>query len=86
MPAIRRGKQGEIKQFLQGKKSYKKTYTMKKSAENHVTFELWIIVKYRKGKINKYGLEYLVYVVDQADVRLNYIRTDYRKRFGIESS
>lgn len=86
MPAIRRGKQGGINQFLQGRKSYKTTYTMKKSAEDYVTFDLWIIVKYRKGKRNKYGLEYLVYVVYKADVSLNYIQTDYRKRFGIESS
>ncbi|MGK7885078.1 MAG: ISH3 family transposase [Crocosphaera sp.] len=86
MPAIRRGKKGGIKQFLQGRKSYKTTYTMKKSAEDYVTFDLWIIVKYRKGKRNKYGLEYLVYVVYKADVSLNYIQTDYRKRFGIESS
>ncbi len=86
MPAIRRGKQGGIKQFLKGRKSYKTTYTMKKSLEDYVTFDLWIIVKYRKGKRNKYGLEYLAYVVYKANVSLNYIQTDYRKRFGIESS
>ncbi|GGA18904.1 hypothetical protein [Okeania sp. KiyG1] len=86
MPAIRRGKQGGINQFLQGRKSYQTTYTMKKSLDDYVTFDLWIIVKYRKGKRNKYGLEYLVYVVYKADVSLNYIQTDYRKRFGIESS
>ncbi|MGB5592793.1 MAG: hypothetical protein WBM32_01425 [Crocosphaera sp.] len=86
MPAIRRGKQGGINQFLKGKKSYQTTYTMRKSLDDYVTFELWIIVKYRKGKINKYGIEYLAYVVYKADVNLNYIQTDYRKRFGIESS
>ena len=86
MPAIRRGKQGGINQFLKGRKSYQTTYTMRKSRDDYVTFELWIIVKYRKGKRNKYGIEYLAYVVYKADVSLNYIQTDYRKRFGIESS
>lgn len=86
MPAIRRGKQGGIKQFLKGKKSYKTIYTMGKSSEDYVTFDLWIIVKYRKGKRNKYGLEYLAYVVYKSNVSLHYIQTDYRKRFGIESS
>ncbi|MGB5596771.1 MAG: hypothetical protein WBM32_01800 [Crocosphaera sp.] len=59
---------------------------MMKSLEDYVTFDLWIIVKYRKGKRNKYGLEYLAYVVYKARVSLDYIQTDYRKRFGIESS
>ncbi len=86
MPAIRRGKQGGINQFLKGRKSYQTTYTMRKSRDDYVTFELWIIVKYRKGKRNKYGIEYLAYIVYKADVSLNYIQTDYRKRFGIESS
>ena len=86
MPAIRRGKQGGIKQFIKGKKSYKTTYTMTKSLEDYVTFDLWIIVKYRKGKRNKYGLEYLAYVVYKASISRHFIQTDYRKRFGIESS
>jgi hypothetical protein len=53
---------------------------MMKSLEDYVTFDLWIIVKYRKGKRNKYGLEYLAYVVYKARVSLDYIQTDYRKR------
>ncbi len=50
MPAIRRGKKGGMKQFLKGKKSYKTTYTMTRSKDDSVTFDLWIICKYRKGK------------------------------------
>ncbi|MBG1262561.1 transposase [Nostoc commune] len=86
MPAIRRGKQGGIKQFLKGKKSYKTTYTMTRSKDDSVTFDLWIICKYRKGKRGKYGVEYFAYVVYKAKASLSYIHQDYRKRFGIESS
>ena len=86
MPAIKTGKTGGIKQFLKGRKSYKTTYTMQKSKENFVTFDLWIICKYKKGKRKKHGIEYFVYVVEQAKISLDYVYTDYRKRFGIESS
>ena len=68
MPAIRRGKQGGIKQFLKGRKSDKTNYTMSRSQEDFVTFELWIIClpsnggQYKKGKRGQKGLEYYVYV------------------------
>ena len=86
MPAIRRGKTGGIKQFLKGKSSYKTTYTMSRSKDDNVTFDLWIVCKYRKGKRKKHGVEYFAYVVYKAKVNLSYIHQDYRKRFGIESS
>ncbi|GBF79503.1 ISH3 family transposase [Aphanothece sacrum] len=86
MPAIKTGKTGGIKQFLQGRKSYKTTYTMEKNKEDFVTLDLWIICKYKKGKRKKHGIEYFVYVVYQPKIRLDYIHTDYRRRFGIESS
>ncbi|MDF5724401.1 MAG: ISH3 family transposase [Rhizonema sp. PD37] len=86
MPAIRRGKKGGIKQFLKGKKSYKTTYTMTRNKDDSVTFELWIICKYRKGKRGKNGIEYFAYVIYKAKTSLTYIHEDYRKRFGIESS
>lgn len=86
MPAIRRGKKGGIKQFLKGKKSYKTTYTMTRNKDDSVTFELWIICKYRKGKRGKNGIEYFAYAIYKAKTSLTYIHEDYRKRFGIESS
>ena len=58
MPAIRRGKQGGIKQFLKGRKSYKTTYTMSRSKDDFVTFDIWIICKYKKGKRGQNGIEY----------------------------
>ncbi len=86
MPAIRRGKQGGIKQFLKGRKSYNTTYTMGSEEENSVTFNLWIVCKYKKGKRGKHGVEYFAYVVYKVSTSLTYIHQDYRKRFGIETS
>ena len=86
MPAIRNGKIGGIQQYLQGGKSYKTTHTMNLGKDNEVTFDLWVVCKYQKGKRGKYGIEYLAYVVYKVEIGLNYIYQDYRKRFGIESS
>ena len=59
---------------------------MTRSQDEFVTFDLWIICKYRKGQRGKHGIEYFAYVVDQASISLKYIQEDYRKRFGLESS
>ena len=86
MPAIKRGKTGGINQFLKGKKSYKTKYTMSSKKGKSVTFELWIVCRYQKGKRGKKGVEYLVYVVYKVKTSLAHIRQSYRQRFGIESS
>lgn len=86
MPAIRRGKQGGVNQFLKGRKSYKTTYTMTSNKGNSVTFELAVICKYRRGKRKRKGIEYLVYVIYKLTTSLNHIHSSYRQRFGIESS
>ena len=86
MPAIRNGKTGGIQQYLQGGKSYKTTHTMNLGKDNEVTFDLWVVCKYQKGKRGKYGIEYLAYVVYKVTIGLDYIYQDYRQRFGIESS
>jgi putative transposase len=86
LPAIKRGKTGGIKQFLQGRKSYKTHHTMKDAEGKSVTFEVWIVCRYQKGTRGKKGVEYLVYVVHKVKTSFGYIREDYRKRFGIESS
>ncbi|MBD0388078.1 MAG: ISH3 family transposase [Nostoc sp. C3-bin3] len=86
MPAIKTGKKGGIKQFLKGRKSYKTTYTITRDEDDSVTFDLWIVCKYRKSKRQKHGVQYFVYVVNKIKTNLNYIYEDYRKRFGIETS
>ena len=86
MPAIKTGKSGGIKQLLKGKKSYRTTYTITRDKDDSVTFELWIVCKYRKGKHKKHGVQYFVYVAYKSKTNLDYIYEDYRKRFGIETS
>ncbi|MCC5604926.1 ISH3 family transposase [Nostoc favosum] len=86
MPAIKTGKQGGIKQFLKGRKSYKTTYTITRAKDDSVTFDLGIICKYRKGKRKKCGVQYFAYVTYKINTNLEYIYQDYRKRFGIETS
>ncbi len=58
MPAIKNGISGGINQYLKGQKSYQTTHTMNEGKDNEVTFPLWIVCKYRKGKRGKYGIEY----------------------------
>lgn len=86
MPAIKNGKTGGINQYLKGQKSDKTTQTMNPGKDNEVTFDLWVVCKYQKGKRGKHGIEYLAYVVYKVTIGLDYIYQDYRKRFGIESS
>ena len=86
MPAIRNGKTGGINQYLKGRKSYKTTHTLNKNRDNEVTFPVWIVGKYLKGKRGKFGIKYLPYVVYKVKISLDYIYQDYRKRFGIEAS
>ncbi len=74
MPAIRRGKQGGIKQFLKGRRSYKTTHTMSRGKDDFVTFDIWIICKYKKGERGLSGLEYYVYVTYKVTTSSNHIR------------
>ena len=86
MPAIKTWKSGGIKQFFKGKKSYKTTYTITRDKDDSVTFDLWIVCKYKKGKGKQHRVQYFVYVIHKVKTSLSYIYQDYRKRFGIETS
>jgi hypothetical protein len=76
MPAIRRGKKKGIKQFSKRKSSYKTTYTMSRGQDDDVTFDLWIVCKYRKGKRKKRGVEYIAYVAYNVKVSLTYVHME----------
>ena len=86
MPVIIRGKQGGTKQLLQGRHSYQTTYTMSSDKYESVTFDVWVVCTYNKGKRRKRGIEYFAYVVHDVQFSLKSIHGDYRLRFGIESS
>ncbi|MGK7949517.1 MAG: hypothetical protein AB4368_12135, partial [Xenococcaceae cyanobacterium] len=57
---------------------------MNEGQENEVTFPLYIVTKYRRGKRGKHGIEYLPYVVYKVEISLDSIYQNYRQRFGIE--
>ncbi len=59
---------------------------MTRGKDDSVTFDLWIICKYKNGKRGKHGIEYFAYVAHRVKTSLTYLHQDYRKIFGIESS
>ncbi len=86
MPVIIRGKQGGTRQLLQGQHSYQTTYTMVSDKYESVTFDVWVVCTYKKGKRGKHGIEYFAYAVHELQLSLKSIHGNYRLRFGIESS
>lgn len=86
MPAIIRGKHGGTRQLIRGRRSYKTTYTLNSDKYGSVTFQVWIVCTYKKGKRRAHGREFFVYAVYNIKLSLYSIHDDYRLRFGIESS
>jgi IS4 transposase len=86
MPAIIRGKHGGTRQLIRGRQSYKTTYTLNSDKYGSVTFDAWIVCKYKKGKRRAHGREFFIYAVHKVKLSLHLIHDDYRLRFGIESS
>jgi len=85
-PVIIRGKKGGTRQLLKGGKSYKTVYTMHSQKYGAVTFDVWVVCIYSKGRYGKHGIEYLAYAVCKPPMSLKGIQKAYRKRFGIETS
>ena len=83
VPVVKKG--NKIKKMLIGNKSRRDTYTMKNSKKK-VELDIFIDVKYMKGKRGKNGCENLGFVVFGVDWPPRKISTVYRRRFAIESS
>lgn len=86
MPVIIRGKQGGTRNLIQGRCSYKTAYTMTSQQYGTVTFDVWVVCKYKKGKRRQRGIELFAYAVYEPHLSLASIHDNYRLRFGIESS
>ncbi len=86
LPAVIRGKKGGTRRLLRGGGSYKTVYTMKSWKYGSVTFDIWIVCVYSKGKYGRHGIRYFAYAVYKIPLNLRAIHKDYRKRFGIETS
>ncbi len=50
-----------------------------------VTFDVWIVCTYSKGRHGKHGIKYSAYAVCKPPMSLLGIHKAYRKRFGIET-
>jgi len=85
MPVIRRGAQ--IKTLLKVNRSYQTRYTMTSLQHGSVTFNLWVVCRYLKGRRGKRGIERLGYVViGELSWQPVQVRDGYRRRFGVETS
>jgi len=86
IPVVIRGKKGGTRQLVRDKRTRKTTYTMESAEYGSVTFDVWIVCVYSKGKYGKHGTAAFAYAVNNIGIRLREIFKDYRKRFGIETS
>ena len=86
MPVIIRGKKGGTRALLLPKKSYITNYTMQSITYGSVTFKVYVVGIYLKGKQGKHGIEYQAFAVHKVSIPLHSLPDEYRKRFGIECS
>jgi len=87
IPVIIRGKQGGTRALLQGKQSYRTSYTMCSRQHGKATFEIGVVRKYSKGRYGHHGVKWFAYVLlGPIGSPLSQIYQDYRQRFGIEST
>lgn len=85
MPVVCRGER--MKALLKVNKSYKTTYTMRSQEHGEVTFTVWVVCRYLKGRRGKHGIERLGYVViGNLPWQPTQVRDGYRRRFGVETS
>ncbi|MEM1309038.1 MAG: transposase [Cyanobacteria bacterium P01_H01_bin.153] len=86
MPAIIRGKGGGTRALCQGRQSYRTPYTLKSPEYGSVGCDMAVVCRYYKGRRQRHGIQYLVFVVHRVKVALSQLPTHYRNRFGIETS
>lgn len=85
MPVVRRG--AEMKALLKTRHSYQTSYTMTSVQHGSVTFSVWVVCRYLKGRRGKRGIERLGYVViGELPRNPEQVRDGYRCRFGVETS
>jgi putative transposase len=76
-----------IKANLKGRKSKIICYTMKSpKTKATATFDLSLVCKYSKKKYNRKGARYFAYALIGTIPKPKKVFSEYRKRFGIESS
>lgn len=83
--APQRGKTGGIKGRCHGLTRMEE-YTMTSKEDGSVTFPLAIVAKNSAGKYNRHGRKHFAYAVLNGGPDEHHVYSDYRSRFGIESS
>jgi hypothetical protein len=94
MPAVKRGKKPTTAGGPTGtyalaaaKQSHWTTYTLQSAHDGHVEFDLAVVCHNTRGQRGRHQREALLYATWGLTPRpLSWIRTTYRRRFGIESS
>lgn len=86
MPIPKKGRSGGVRKLFKGRKSYRTSYTVKSPKDGSITVQAEVVVKYSKGKYNRKGIEYFAYVVHRYHKPIGAAFSEYRRRFGIESS
>jgi hypothetical protein len=94
MPAVKRGKKPTTAGGPTGtyalaaaKQSHWTSYTLKSAQEGHVTFDLAVVCHNTRGQRGRHQREALLYATWGLTHRpLSWMRTTYRRRFGIEAS
>ncbi len=86
MPLIIRGKQGGTRALVDQKRTYKTQYTMHSQQYGSVTFDVWVVGRYKMGRHRQHGVEYHAFALYKGHLPIRALPGDYRKRFGIESS
>ena len=85
IPCVARDKSGGIRALHKGWRSYSATYTMR-SENKKAAFQVNVVVRYRRGRWRRHGVEYLAFAVHDINIPVSRTHREYRRRFGVESS
>jgi len=86
MPGIIRGKTGGTRALCSGSCSYRTSYCLKSQKYGSVDCPMVVVCRYHKGRKQKHGIQYLLYVAYRIKVTPHQLNRHYRDRFGIETS
>lgn len=82
-----RGKKGGTRALLNGRQSYRTTYTRRSQTYGDQTLDVVVVCKYSKGRYGRRGASYFAYVIiGSVKMAPQQVFEVYRRRFGIETS
>jgi putative transposase len=82
-----RGKEGGTRALLNGRRSYRTTYTRHSQKYGDQTFDVVVVCKYSKGRYGRQGAYHFAYlIIGPVKMDPQQVFEVYRRRFGIETS